>query len=113
MYRGVFIVGRSMLWHEFLACQVFRVVFMRARQETVDDDMSLMIEQGRDPILDMDPWRGRRGSRKFCEWSTARGVFRARGMHLHAARSCRYLLPVGWILEDVGGRDAHRPQQLC
>ena len=27
-------------------------------QETVEEDMSLTIEPGRDPILDMDPWRG-------------------------------------------------------
>ena len=31
---------------------------MKPRQETVDEDMSLEIEPGRDPILDMDPWRG-------------------------------------------------------
>ncbi|CAE7888656.1 CPK10 [Symbiodinium sp. KB8] len=27
-------------------------------RETVEEDMSLTIEPGRDPILDMDPWRG-------------------------------------------------------
>ncbi|CAE7215086.1 DEK1 [Symbiodinium natans] len=27
-------------------------------RETIDDDMSLDVEHGRDPILDMDPWRG-------------------------------------------------------